>query len=248
MLICVPLALCFLLSAIFDRTSVDLIQRIIIFMIRLFIASPVFVGIYQLFNLRSISLSLHKNGLIFRRHGKETTTTWDEIDSYIEESACRITRKDDEVIEFGLGIEGAEEVAEEIRKQTLKRMLPQMKAAILSGSSVQFKGIKPFKNELLGKGLNNFSYAFSGFAVDADGITAIDGGEHIPWKDITDYGIVGEQMGKILVDVFFVQSANASFRTRLGLLSNAHILLALCAEMTGPNRDDRRDQSSEAEV
>jgi hypothetical protein len=55
-----------------------------------------------------------------------------------------------------------------------------MKAAIRSGSSVQFKGLKPFGKSFLGKFLNNFSFASSGFSVDLQGIKELDGGESYP--------------------------------------------------------------------
>ena len=48
----------------------------------------------------------------------------------MQETACRITKKDDEVIEFGFNIKGADEVAQRIQDETLKRMLPQVKATI----------------------------------------------------------------------------------------------------------------------
>jgi hypothetical protein len=37
----------------------------------------------------------------------------------------------------------------------------------------------------------------------------------------------------VTVDVFFITDDRIRFRTRPGLLSNAHVLLALCGEMTG---------------
>lgn len=239
-LICISAAMatCFWLPAIFDSSLSSLAQRIGLSIVGLFLASPMFAGIYQLFRLSGVSLSLYENGLIYRRRGKDFMTTWDEIDSYIEESACRITKRDGEVIEFGLSIEDVDEVAQEIREQTLRRMLPQVKAAILNGSSVQFKGLKPFEKRLPGKALNNFAFAFSGFSVDAQGITEMDGGNRIAWVDVKNYGISQEKMGRMLVDVFVIQDNKTRFRTRFGLLSNAHILLALCAEMTGLNPDD----------
>lgn len=237
--ICVSagLALFCLLPAILEPHD-SLTTRIGISIVGLFVASPVFFGIRELFRLGGVSLSLYENGLIYRRHGKDFMTTWDEIDSYIQESACRITKKNGEVIEFGLSIEGVDEVAQEIQDQTVQRMLPQVKAAILNGSSVQFRGLKPFKDRLPGKTLNDFSYACSGFSVGAQGITELDGGNHIAWKDVKDYGITQEKMGRWPVDVFFIRDDKIRFRTRLGALSNAHILLALCAEMTGLNQKD----------
>jgi hypothetical protein len=48
-----------------------------------------FVGIYQLFRLGGVSLSLYENGLVYRQRGRAFSTTWDEIDSVVQESACR---------------------------------------------------------------------------------------------------------------------------------------------------------------
>jgi hypothetical protein len=220
------------LPATFESNE-TLTTRVGISILGLFVALPMFVGIYQLFRLGGVSLSLYENGLIYRRRGREFKTTWDEIDSYMQESACRITKKNGEVIEFGLSIEGVDEVAAAIQEQTLQRMLPQMKAAILNGSSVVFKGLQPFEKQYPGKALNNFSYASSGFSVDAQGITELDGGNRIAWKDVKEYGISQEKMGRLPVDVLIIKDDKASFRTRFGLLSNGHILLALCAEMTG---------------
>src|ERR1700730_10244847 len=115
-------------------------------------------------------------------------------------------------------------------------MLPQVKAAILNGSSVQFKGLKPAGKAPLGKALDNFMRAFSGFTVDAQGISENDEGKRIEWSAVTDFGIGTEQMGSArrernMIDVFFVQDANTMFGTRYGLLENAHVLLALCGEM-----------------
>ncbi len=225
------------LPAIFESNE-SLTTRIGISILGLFVASPMIVGIYQLFRLGGVSLSLYENGLIYRRRGRDFMTTWDEIDSYIQESACRITKKNGEVIEFGLSIEGVDEVAQEIQEQTLQRMLPQIKAAILNGSSVLFKGLNPFEKRPAGKTLTNFSFAFSGFSVDAQGITEMDGGNRIAWKDVKEYGISQEKMGRMPVDVFVIRDDKVSFRTRYGLLSNGHILLALCAEMTSLDPKD----------
>jgi hypothetical protein len=197
---------------------------------------PGLLGAYMLLRGRGASLSLFENGLIYRRGGKELSTAWDEIDSYIQETACRITKKNGEVIEFGLNIKDANEVAQKIQDETLKIMLPQVTTAIRNGSSVQFKGLKPAEKAPLGKALDNFMRAHSGFTVDARGITENDEGKRIEWSDVTDCGIGTEQMGSAsrsrnMIDVFFVQDANSIFRTRYGLLENAHVLLALCGEM-----------------
>ena len=130
----------------------------------LFLAVSIF-SIYMLFRSRGACLRLYENGLSFRRAGKESTTTWDEIDSYMQETACRITKKEGEVIEFGLNIKGADEVAQRIQDEILSRMLPQARAAILNGSSVQFKGLKPLEKVPLGKAVDTFARAFSGFTL-----------------------------------------------------------------------------------
>ncbi len=198
---------------------------------------PPLAGVYVLIRGRGASLKLYENGLSFRRGGKESSTTWDEIDSYLQETACRITKKDGEVIEFGTGIKAADEVAQKIIDETLKRMLPRVKSAIAAGSRVEFKGWKPAEKIPLGKALDNFARAFSGFTVDATGITTIDEGNRIAWKDVTDYGITEETMGmgagKTPIDVLYIADKNQTFRTRLGLLNNGHVLLALCEEMAG---------------
>lgn len=115
-----------------------------------------------------------------------------------------------------------------------------MKAAILKGASVQFNGLKPGEKIPLGKVVDNFIRAFSGFTVDAVGITEIDGGNRIAWKDVTEFGVAEERIGtqnraRNKIDVIFIQDGNTVLRTRLGLLENAHILLAICDEMVSLN-------------
>jgi len=217
-------------SGVFSQQMSDnLAGQIVLSILGLVLLLPALFGIYMLIRGRGASLRLHENGLLYRRGGKESSTTWDEIDSYIQETACRITRKDGEVIEFGLNITDADQVAVKIQEETSNRMIPRMKAAILSGQTVQFKGLKlPV--------LSNFARAFSGFTVDAEGIAEIDGGDRIAWADVTEFGVAQEQMGTQnravnQIDVFFIQDKNKSFRTRLGLLENAHLLLAICDEM-----------------
>lgn len=83
---------------------------------------PVIASLYMLFTRRGSSVSLYENGLVYQRSGKEFVTTWDEIASYIQETACRITKKDGKVIEFGLSIKDADEVAQKIQDETLNRM------------------------------------------------------------------------------------------------------------------------------
>jgi hypothetical protein len=229
------IALIFFTAAVLD-TQNGLAGKIGLSVIGTLFSLPVIVAAYTLLKSRGASVSLYENGLVYRRARKEFVTTWDEIASYMQETACRITKKDGEVIEFGVNIQGADEVAQRIQAETLKRMLPQVKATILQGSSVQFKGLRPGEKIPFGKTLDQFAAASSGFTVDGGGITANDGGNRIAWKDVTGFGVAEEVMargktGKHTVSVFFIQDANVGLRTRLGLLENAHVLLALCGEM-----------------
>src|SRR5260370_30651447 len=102
-------------------------------------------------------------------------------------------------------------------------MLPKVKAAILQGSRVQFKGLRPGEKLPLGKTLDQFAAASSGFTVDADGITANDGGNRIAWKDVTGFGITEEviargRMDKHSVNVVFIQDGRTGLPTRLGFV------------------------------
>ena len=242
-LVCVAIAALFFFGALSEAWAREWGGVVGLSIIGSIFLLPVVVAIYTLFRGRGARLSLYENGLFFRRSGKESTTTWDEIDSYSQEMACRIVKKDGEVIEFGQGIKGVDEVAQRMQDETLKLMLPKVMAAIRNGSRVEFKGWKPAEKIPLGKGLSNYMEAHSGFTVDAGGITENDGGHHILWKDLTDFGIIEETSGprlKIPIRLLHVAGAQQSFRTRYGLLGNAHVLLALCAQMVSldqPGRD-----------
>jgi hypothetical protein len=238
-LVCVAIAALFFFGALSEAWSREWGGVVALSIIGLVFLLPVLLAVYVLFRGRGACLSLYENGLFFSRGGKESTTTWDEIDSYMQEMACRIVKKDGEVIEFGQGIRGADEVAQTIQDETLKLMLPKVMAAIRNGSRVEFKGWKPAEKIPLGRGLSNYMEAHSGFTVDADGITENDGGNHILWKDLTDFGITEETRGpriKIPIRLLHIAGAKQSFRTRYGLLGNAHVLLALCAQMVSLNQ------------
>lgn len=208
----------------------DLAGVIVLSIVGLLFLLPVFVGVYMLIRNRGATLKLYENGFSYRRGAKDSLTTWDEINSYIQDTSCRIAKMDGEVIEFGLNLNGVDEVAVKVQEETSKLMLPQMRAAIRNGLRVPFKGLKlPV--------LNNVARAFSGFEVDADGISTIDEGDRIAWKDVTQFGIVEEQVGTQnrfynRINVFFIEDGNKSFRTRLGLLENAHVLMTICEEMS----------------
>ena len=221
-----------LLPAIFVANE-TLGIRIGVAIVGLFVASPVFVGIFQLVRLSGSSLSLYENGLIYRRRGRQFTAAWDEIESVAQEGACRIATKSGAVIEFGPSVEAVGEAAQVIQEQTLQRLLPQARAAVQRGESVRFPGLKPFGPRRRAQALNAFAFASSGFSVDAQGITEIDTGKRIAWPEVQAFGVGQERMGRASVDVFRVEGSHDRFRTRLGLLSNAHVLLALCAGLTG---------------
>lgn len=238
-LVCVAIAALFFFGALSEAWSREWGGVVALSIIGLVFLLPVLLAVYVLFRGRGACLSLYENGLFFSRGGKESTTTWDEIDSYMQEMACRIVKKDGEVIEFGQGIRGADEVAQTIQDETLKLMLPKVMAGIRTGSRVEFKGWKPAETIPLGRGLSNYMEAHSGFTVDADGITENDSGQHILWKDLTDFGITEETRGpriKIPIRLLHIAGAKQSFRTRYGLLGNAHVLLALCAQMVSLNQ------------
>lgn len=223
------------------QMSDDLAGSIVLSIVGLLFLLPAMFGTYMLIRGRGASLSLYKNGLLYRRGGKVSTTTWNEVDSYVQETACRITRKDGEVIEFGLNLEGVDEVAVKIQEETSERMIPQVRAAILNGQSIQFKGVKlPV--------LSNFALAFSGFTVDSQGIAAIDEGDPIAWENVTEFGVAEEQIGTRnrahnRIDVFFIQDGNNTLRTRLGLLENAHVLMAICDEMVGAKANTLNEEN-----
>jgi hypothetical protein len=236
-LVCVLIASIFFLGAFSEAQSREWGGVVALSIIGCLFLLPVFAGVYVSFRGRGANLTLYEHGLSFRRGGRESTTTWDEIDSYMQEAACRITKKDGEVIEFGQGLSDAAEIAQKIQEETLSLMLPRVRAAIRNGSSVEYKGWQSVDKFPLGKGFSNYMEAHSGFTVDANGITEKDGGSRILWRDITDFGISEETRGpriQIPISLLYISDPLQSFRTRYGLLSNAHVLLALCAAMTSP--------------
>lgn len=233
-LIFAGIAALFFVGAISEAQSKAFGGMVALSIIGLVFVAVAFFSIYTLFRGRGACLRLHENGFIFRRAGKESTCAWDEIESYMQEMACRIVKKDGEVIEFGSGLNEADEIAQKIQDETLQIMLPQVKGAIANGSQVEFKGWKPADKVPLGKGLSNYMEAHSGFSADAAGIAEIDTGKRMSWNEITDCGISEETRGprlQIPVSILYIADANQQFRTRYGLLANAHVLLMLCRDM-----------------
>jgi hypothetical protein len=200
--------------------------------IALVFLSPAMLGGYVLFQGRGARVAVHERGFTFHRGSKDSSVLWSEIESYIVATAARVVTKSGEVVELGGGIEGIDEIAQTIWDQTLKLMLPQLKAVLMSGSNAEFKGWK-----LGGKFLASYMGARSGFTVDALGITEKDTGRRILWSAVTGYEVAEETLGtsQMPIRVFRITDLTQTFATRADLLSNAHVLLALCQELTTPN-------------
>jgi len=224
---------CFL-PALFE-TNQNLVTRVGITILGLFVLTPFILGVYQLIRLAGVSLGLYENGLVFRRLGHAYITSWDEVVSFIYGTAVRLEKSGGEVIEFGPSLQGLDEIAPIISKQTLQRMLPKAKVTIAAGGSVQFHSLSLFKGGPARKVMNQFAHAASGYKVDSRGITQLETVVCIPWHDVLEYGIAIGRLGRVPIDLFVVRSDQEAFETRLPLLKNSHLLLALCEEMTGIN-------------
>jgi hypothetical protein len=194
----------------------------------LFMAPVVLAG-YVLFRSRGARVGIHERGFSFHRGSKDSTVAWSDIESYILATAVRVVTKSGEVVELGGGIEGIDTIAQTIEDETSKLMLPLIKGALASGATVDFKGWKPG-----GKFLSNYMGARSGFAVDSAGITEKDSGRRLLWTHVTGFAVTDETMGarvQLPVRVFRIADPTQTFETRADLLSNAHVLLALCADL-----------------
>jgi hypothetical protein len=156
------------------------------------------------------SLRLYENGLVYHRNGKDSITTWDDIEVYAEGVAGRIQKKNGEQFDIGRGLKGEDEFFEKIQEQTLIRLAPRVKAAIFKGETVVFKGLQPSENRFL-KGMNQkLIGAFPGFTVDANGITALDNGRRIAWKDVTECGINQQNLGRMPINLFYIADPDIS--------------------------------------
>ena len=182
------------------------------------------------------SLSLYENGLVYQRNGKDNMTTWDDVEIYAEGVAGRIQKKNGEQFDIGRGLKGEDEFFEKIQEQTLIRLAPRIKAAIFKGETVTFKGLQPSENRFLKSMNQKLMGAFPGFTVDANGITALDNGRHIAWKDVTECGINQENLGRMPINLFYIADPDISLQTNIGLLCNAHVLLDLCSDMVRLNQ------------
>jgi hypothetical protein len=226
MLFSLGMGLVCILPAVFstDTSSNGLLTRTGTTLVGLFVMLPVFVGLGQLFRLRGSSLALYQHGLLYRSRGAQTSARWDQIQSLVSETACRITCKDGVVIEFGASVEGWEEVVDEVQTQTLECMLPAALEALRAGSSLEFKSLRP-----LGKAkIAQTALAANGFRLDQTGIASLDGAQRFAWEQVSDYGQMEGKLGRLPVPLFFVRSGETTLTARWGLLENVHLLLALC--------------------
>jgi hypothetical protein len=197
-------------------------------LLALMFSSPAALAGYVLFRGRGARVTVHERGCTFRRGNQRSTVLWTDVESYILASAVRVVTKSGEVVELGAGIAGSDEIAQAIGDATLKLMLPQLKAVLMSGSNAEFKGWKPG-----GKFLASYLGARSGFTVDALGITEKDTGRRILWSAVTGYEVAEQTLGtaQLPVRIFRIADQTQTFATRADLLSNVHVLLALCAEL-----------------
>lgn len=224
----------FVFSGVFStQMANNLFGKIVLAILGAILSLPALAGTYMLWSRRGSSLILYENGFVYHRGEREFITTWDEIRSYTEHAACHIETKNGETFDFGANVEGFAEVTEVIKEETLRRMLPQAKAALLNGSSLQFKGLRADKNTPASEMLNQTILSGEGFTLDAHGITAADEGKRIAWSDVVNVDVSEGYRGRIKEVLFSISDPNVSLQVRYGALPNAHLLLALCEEMVG---------------
>ena len=231
-LISLGVAALFFCGAVSEAQSHEWGGVVALALLGLVFMAPVALAFYVLFQGRGAWVGIHERGFSFHRGSKDSVVAWSEVESYILATAVRVVTKSGEVVELGSGIDGIDAIAQTIEDETLKLMLPAIKTALASGSSVDFKGWKPG-----GKFLSNYMGARSGFTVDTAGITEKDSGRRILWSGVTGFAVTDETMGRaqLPVRVFRIADQGQTFETRADLLSNAHALLALCADLAKPN-------------
>jgi len=207
-------------------------QRIVLSILGLvFLLPPVF-GIYMLITRRASSVTLYENGLVYRRGGKEFASRWDDIASLTESTACRIETKNGEAFDLGQNVEGYEEIALKLREETLKRLLPKARDLLKAGASLPFKGLKAEGKIPMGGALPDSLVGGGSFRVDAQGITLEKDGAKIAWPSVVDFGVRQGEARRSRFNFFFIEDRDRSFQMNYGALPNAHLLLAICAEMT----------------
>lgn len=214
----------------FTARGIDLAGKIVLSVVGSLFLLPAFAGIYMLVTRRASSLDIYDNGFIYRYGKKEFAVRWEDIASVAESSACRIELNNGDGFDIGKNVEGFSEIADEIRDETLRRMLPRMQQRIAGGGSVSFQGMKLGGTAPFSKAVNKTLLKGDGFIVDAKGIeTAADGGR-ISWEDVVGYGVrpgEGRLAGFLY---FYIRDPQTEFQMNYGTLHNAHVLLEICAE------------------
>ena len=196
-----------------------------------FISIPAIAGLYVLLR-GSPSVRVHDNGILHERGNQRVTALWDEIASYTEHAACRVETKDGRVLEFGAAVSDYDEIAATIEQKTLERLLPQAESAIDRGSSVEFRTL-PVDTLPVAGALAKSMLGTPSFSVDREGITSLDSGERIAWSDCVEVAVgVGAERPRKGFFFLVIRSNDLSFEIPYGLLPNAHVLSALCEQLT----------------
>jgi len=211
-----------------------LVEKIGLSLLGAFMALPALGGIYMLWTRRGSRVRIYASGLSYRQGAQEFAASWDEISSLTESSASRISTKDGTSFEFGDNIEGYPEVAERLRAETLKRMLPEARASLQRGEFLSFPKLKMGGGTVVGKALDQTLLGGEGFTLSSRGIESE--GRSLPWSELKDFGIAPGQDPRKTMPQIYLQGANVSFQMKAGILPNAHLLLALCEEFSGKAR------------
>ncbi len=207
-------------------------RKIVLSMLGLVFLTPVAAGVYMLVTRRGSSASLYEHGLVYRMGGKEFGTTWEDIASLTESTACRIEKRNGEAFDLGRNVEGYDEISNKLHEESLKRLLPKANAAIDGGRSFSFQGLKSSGKIPLGKALPDSLVGGGSFTVDKKGIALVEDGTKIAWPEVVDFGVRQGEARRARFNFFFIEDGKISYQMNYGALPNAHLLLAICAERT----------------
>ncbi|HKY62410.1 MAG TPA: DUF6585 family protein [bacterium] len=207
-------------------------RKIVFSILGLLFLTPVAAGIYVTFTRRGSSASLYENGLVYRMGGKEFSTTWDQIVSLMESTACRVEKSDGESFDLGRNVEGYDEIAGLLHEESLKRLMPKAKAVIDRGGSFSFQGLKSGGKIPLGKALPDSLVGGGSFSVDSTGIALVEAGTKIAWSEVQNFGVRQGEGRRAGFAFFFIGDGKLEYQMNYGALPNAHLLLAICAERT----------------
>lgn len=229
-------AICLLISGlIFSGAfakNAGLDQKIVLSILGLVFLLPPGFGIYMLITRRGSSVTLYEKGLVYRMGGKEFNALWEEIVTLTESTASRIEKKNGETFNLGQNVAGYDEIALKLREETLNRMLPKAKEAIARGSILAFKGLKAEGKVPLGQALPDVLLGGGTFLVDAKGIQLENNETKIAWPEVSDFGIRQGEGTRARFAFLFIEGRGQSFQMNYAALPNAHLLMALCVELT----------------